>query len=271
MQVKDILRLNYLAVSPDDTLSFVFGKLGRGKHTEAVVLDNKGYYAGMVWKRALIRSRVDPAETKVRKFVGKPAALALDMTLERAAMLMHNSDFHVLPVLDKKVLLGIVGARDVLDELSGKLKGMKADEVGTMKLNVLTEDDSIGKAVSLFSDKRIDHAPVVDKAGKLVGVVSVVDLLTKYLISARGALSGRHGKHGRTSKSGQDPGERPSFELLPVGNIMERIVVTASPKTSASEIIRLIHDNGISAVVLVSDNEPVGIVTTKDLLYEVAR
>ena len=68
MQVSDVLRTDYLAISPDDMLSKVIGKLGKD-HTEAVALDKKGKYTGMLWKRALMRSRFDPAATKARNLI----------------------------------------------------------------------------------------------------------------------------------------------------------------------------------------------------------
>jgi len=202
MQVKDILRKNYLAVSTNDVLSGVFGKLGRGKHTEAVIMDDKGRFVGMLDKRALIRSRIEAEQTKVQRFVAKTATLTEDMPLEKAAHLMHSSDFHVLPVLDKnKKVIGIAGARDVLDELQDSLKNYTASEIGTMKLIKLNDSEPVAKAVTLFHRTGIDHIPLVDDAGKLSGIVSFVDLVAKFHVgSAKGAMTGRNRKHGRTSE-----------------------------------------------------------------------
>ena len=272
MNVMDVLRTDYLAISPDDTLSRVVGKLGKD-HTEAVALDDKGKYVGMLWKRALIRSRVDPAATKVRKFITNPATLVADASLERVAQLMHNSDFHVLPVLDKgDRVLGIAGARDVLDALSARFAGIKASEVATNKLITLTETDPTGRAITLFREKKIDRIPILDSSGKLAGIVTLMDLISRFHKGTpQGSISGRGGKHGRTSKSGNDPGERPDYDKLPVGNIMTKLVVTASPNAKVADVIKLLRDNRISDVIMVQNDLPVGIVTTKDLLYEVSR
>lgn len=272
MQVKDILRKNYLAAAPDDVLSSVFGKLGRGKHTEAVIIDAKGLFVGMLNKRALIRSRIDASETKVKGFVAKTSTLTEEMTLERAAALMFASDFHVLPVVDKnKKVIGIAGARDLLSEVQDSFT-QSAQDLGTMKLITLNDSDPVAKAVGLFHKTGIDHIPLVDKQGRLTGIASFIDLVAKFHLSgARGAVSGRRGKHGRTaSTSGQDSGDRPTYDTLPLQNVMTRLVVTASPNAKVTQIIKLLKDNEISDVVLVEDEKPVGIITSKDLLREVA-
>ncbi|MBI4150712.1 CBS domain-containing protein [Candidatus Woesearchaeota archaeon] len=268
MNVKDILRTNHLEVSQDDTIVSVIGKLSKG-HTEAVVVDAKGKYVGMLWKRKLIRSRITPEE-KVKNFLLKSASLTYTSTIEDAAKKLHSADCHVLPVVENGKVLGICGARDVLQALQTKLAGCTAIDCGSMSLTVLKEDDAIAKAVTLFHDEHIHRIPVVDKNGKMVGIVSLIDLLVRYASgSARGAVSGRQGKHGRTSHSGIDAGDKPSFPQLPVSNIMTKLVATCSPNAKASDVIKLLNDQGISSVILVQNDLPVGIVTTKDLLREV--
>ncbi len=268
MNVKDILRTNHLEVSDNDTIVSVIGKLSKG-HTEAVVVDAKGKYVGMLWKRKLIRSRITPEE-KVKNFLMKSASLTYTSSVEDAAKKLQAADAHVLPVVEDGKVIGICGARDILSALQTKLAGMTAADCGSMSLTVLNEDDPIAKAVTLFHDEHIHRIPVVDKNGKLAGIVSLIDLLIRYASgSAKGAVSGRHGKHGRTSHSGFDSGEKPSFPQLPVGNIMTKLVTTCSPNAKAADVVKLLNDQGISSVVLVQNDSPVGIVTTKDLLREV--
>jgi CBS domain-containing protein len=270
MNVKELLRTNHLEVSQEDTVSSVIGKLSKG-HTEAVIVDAKGKYVGMLWKRKLIRSRITPEE-KVKHFLMKSASLTYTSTVEDAAKKLHAADAHVLPVVENGKVLGICGARDVLAAMQTKLAGRTAADCGHMSLTVLNEDDPIAKAVTLFHDEHIHRIPVVDKNGKLAGIVSLIDLLIRYSSgSARGSVSGRTGKHGRTSHSGMDGGEKPSFPQLPISNIMTKLVATCSPNAKAADVIKQLNDQGISSVVLVQNDTPVGIVTTKDLLREVCQ
>jgi len=269
MQVKDILRTNCLAVSEEDTLSSIFGKFGRGKHTEAVVVDSKDHFKGMLDKRTLIRSRIDYSTTKVRKFIAKTAVLTEEMPLNKAASLMFASDFHVLPVVDEnKKVIGIAGARDLLSEVIDELDGT-ASEVGSMKLITMKDSDSVASAISLMHQKRMGHIPLVDEQGRLTGIASLIDIFRFHTASQQGSNPGRGAKHGRTSKSGQDAGDRPSYDALPIQNIMSRSVVTASPSATLKQIVKLLKASEVSDIVLVEDDKPVGIITSKDLLREV--
>lgn len=273
MQVKDILRTNFLSVKADDRLSRVIGKLALGAHTEAVVLDKNGKYLGMLWKRGLLRSKLDPSAVKIRKFTVNPASVTPETSLERAAVMLHNSDFHVLPVLNaQKKVIGIVGARDVLMALKDSLGGIKAKDCCSMNLTTLKESAPLSKAITLLQRKKIDRIPIVDDDGRLIGIVTFIDMLRKFMRgSSTRERTGRQGKIGRTSRSGVDAGEKRAFASLPIGNAINRLVITAKPSASAKEIVAMLRNSNISCVVLVKDNEPVGIVTTKDLLYAVSR
>ncbi len=271
MNVQDILRTNQLEISATDTLSSVFGKLSKG-HTEALVVDEKGHYVGMLSKRMLLKSRIDASITKAKNYVMKTATLTNTTTLERAAELLNASDTHVLPVLNGEKVIGICGARDVLASLQSNFGTRKAIELGSTKLVVLQEGDAIVKALALLREKHIDRIPVVDKNGKLSGIISVIDILLRYGSGTpHGAVSGRNAKQGKTSHSGGDAGDRPDYTQLPVSNIMTKIVTTCSPNAKAADVIKLLNDQGISSVILVQQDLPVGIVTTKDLLREVTK
>ena len=85
----------------------------------------------------------------------------------------------------------------------------------------------------------IRHLPVVDDRGRLVGVISDRDLISK-----------RAGK---------------------VADVMTREVVTTKPDVPAFEAASMMLDNKISSVLVVNDEEQlVGMVTQTDYL-EVAR
>ena len=273
MIANDILRTNFLTMKIDDPLSKVVGKFISKQNTEIIVLNKKGQYAGMLWKRALLRTKIDSQHTKLRKFVVNPATLTPNISLEKVASMLHNADFHVLPVLGPgKKVIGIVGARDVLNALQDSLGKRKAKELITRKLITLKEKDPISKAVTLLHNKKIDRIPIIDDLGNMVGIVALLDMVRRYLMqSPYHERTGRSSKHGRTSRSGEDSGQKPKFSSLPVSNLVNRLVVTASPNSSAKEIVQLLRNKNISSVILVQKLKPVGIVTSKDLLYAISR
>jgi CBS domain-containing protein len=58
--------------------------------------------------------------------------------------------------------------------------GVTAAELMTSPAVTVDPDDTLAVAASLMHDRRVRRLPVVDQAGRLVGIVSRVDLLSVY-------------------------------------------------------------------------------------------
>lgn len=84
-----------------------------------------------------------------------------------------------LAVLDGDKLVGIFSERDYAREIILKGKSSKTTPISeVMSANVLTvkPNDTVEQAMSIMSDKRIRHLPVVD-GNKVVGMLSIGDLV----------------------------------------------------------------------------------------------
>ena len=123
-----------------------------------------------------------------------PLQLTISATVADAlSMLKAHPDIRHLPVIDGTELVGIVSERDLrsitgyLAGLSkGKQKGEVAqlfsvDRVMTRTVMTVSPTDSLLKVARLFGERKIGVLPVLD-AGKLVGIVSSIDLLNRYVI-----------------------------------------------------------------------------------------
>ncbi len=89
-----------------------------------------------------------------------------------------------LLIVDKVgVILGIIGARDVLMAVINhldKLKTMTVDEIMTTNLIVGTEDDHVDYILAIMTENRIRHIPIM--LGKeLKGLVSIGDVVKALL------------------------------------------------------------------------------------------
>ncbi|MBI4450818.1 CBS domain-containing protein [Candidatus Woesearchaeota archaeon] len=268
MKVGELMRKDYLAVKESEVVSKVLGNMRSGKHTSAVIVDAKGGYRGMLSKRALVRTTVDTAKAKVKNYVMHVARLEPDTSLEDAARLLHASDSHVLPVLGKGKLLGILGARDLLQSMRGRFSALKARDVATSTLITLPEDAPVGRLFSLFREHSIDRIPIVDSAGFLVGVVGLVDYLVRLQSEA---VKGRGQGSRGSRKSGNPSKEKRDIHDLPVSNLATKIVETCMPGMPVPDCIAAMHGKRVSDLILVEKGRPVGIVTTKDLLKCLSR
>ncbi len=85
-----------------------------------------------------------------------------------------------LVVLDGEKLVGIFSERDYAREVVLKGRSSKTtqiSEVMTDRVLSAKPSDTVESAMSLMSEKRIRHLPIVDDSNKVVGVLSIGDLV----------------------------------------------------------------------------------------------
>jgi CBS domain-containing protein len=267
MRAGELMRTNYLSVSVDDTVSDVVGKLEAGSHHSAVVVDTRDRYVGLFDKEGCVRSRGDVTKMKVRNLLRKTSVLEESSDLERVARLLFTNDVHVLPVLDKyKRVAGIVGARDVMLALIDRLRGMTVGEVATRYPVVLQESESVARAIDIVRRKRISRVPVVDENRKLVGVITLYDLLVGFSMKQPLGLGGRAGgrrDYGKKRKS--------DASTLSIRNVMKKAVETVEATAPVQQAVRRMAQSNISDLVVIEGGVPVGMLTTKDILKVLAK
>jgi CBS-domain-containing membrane protein len=138
-----------------------------------------------------------------------------------------------------------------------------------MVTNVITvgPDATVQDVAELLLRHRISAVPVIDAAGKIVGIVSEGDLIN------RPETETSHRKSwwldALTSKDALAADYIKSHSQK-VADVMTRNVITASPDTSVAEIAALLEKNGIKRVPIVADGRIVGIVSRANLLQGLA-
>lgn len=104
-------------------------------------------------------------------------------TAEDAARLMrstHVGDVIVVDAADTRKPIGIVTDRDIAVEIIAQGLAPAATPVGSVMsapLLTLQEDDGFLEALEKMSARGVRRAPVVDRDGRLTGLVSVDDLV----------------------------------------------------------------------------------------------
>ena len=256
-KVKDVFSPEFKSIIKDETLSKCLSIFKKSMPV-LVVLNDKGKYAGVITRRWIIRSRYDPATTKVEALM-RPAPRALEQdTIDKAAKLMINSGIMQLPVYSGEKIVGIVTDEEVIHgAVIGEWKNTKVEEIMTKKPVTVEEDDSVGAVLSLFRQHGVSHAPVVS-AGKIIGMVSVRDLIEKIL------------QPKQSQTVGDVAGENAPVLNIPAKGIMTKPVITALPETTLKDAEKQMHKFDISSLVVVKDGRPVGILTKRDFLEPLA-
>lgn len=128
---------------------------------------------------------------------------------------------------------------------------MRVRDLMTPGVFAVGVEDDLETVTNLMDDRSIRHAPVVDSAGNLVGLVTQRDLL-------RTGLGGQ----------GQLPPEteRQARLHVIVGEIMIPDVVTARPDQDIREAARIMLENKFGCLPVVENQRLVGIVTESDFV-----
>ncbi|HEY8681316.1 MAG TPA: CBS domain-containing protein [Candidatus Dormibacteraeota bacterium] len=135
----------------------------------------------------------------------------------------------------------------------------KVRSVMTARPVVAVESTGFKEIAGLLAEYRISALPVVDEAGRLVGVVSEADLLLKETFGVRA--------NHRLVESGRARRERAKAGALVARDLMTSPAVTIGTEAPIAEAARVMHDRGVKRLPVVDeDGRVVGIVTRSDLL-----
>ena len=107
------------------------------------------------------------------------ATVGPDASLVVAACKMRDHDVGCLPVVDGDRLLGIITDRDIV--VRGVAEALDAHRAGVREaMSTIaiagTPEQTVAEAEAMMEAHRIAHLPVVDRSGRLAGLVSLRDL-----------------------------------------------------------------------------------------------
>lgn len=222
------------------------------------------------------RKSMLPRHTRVRDIMtAQPSKVALTTPLDEVARLLLSSVFTGLPVVDENdrprgiisqgdlinkaglpMRIGLLAASngDKLAAILAALAGKKAEEVMTRPAVLIEEERLASEAVDLMLESRVKRLPVVDGGGRLVGMLSRIDIFHAIMKEAPDwkTFQEQHVEIGN---------------LRLVADIMRRDTRTVRPDTSVEEVIRIIDANDIQRVAVVDqDGRFLGLISDRDLL-----
>lgn len=277
---QDLMRKDYISVDIKDTVSQLIGALKKTHEHYALVFDGKKYL-GVVSKRFLLTSRIDPSTMKVGNIISKRSKsksafyvpeLSPETDIKEICRLMAGADSHLLPVMEKDKVLGVVQASDIVKEVAREYSKITCQRFSPALITA-KETDGIYKAIDTFSRKSIDHLPIVDKNDSLIGMVSMSDIIDNPQFWGTTAQKiPRAASHKPGKKTGYQHGEKTKMSSLPIKNLLSRRqICCTSPETKIPEAVSMMEAEGVCSIVLVKNSKPVGIFTLKDILLDYAK
>ena len=115
---------------------------------------------------------------------------------------------------------------------------MNVNEIMTTNVVTVQETSTIEQAARLLASHRISGLPVVNPAGRLIGVVTEYDVLAK---------------QGQT-----------------IADVMSRGIISVSPDTNIEEVAHLLASQRIRRVPVLDGDRLVGIVSRSDPVQQIA-
>ena len=135
---------------------------------------------------------------------------------------------------------------------------MKVREIMTREPKVASPDITLAAAGALMLDGDCGILPVVDEAGKLVGVVTDRDL--RHHLFSPGAFEAL----GSTRVD-------VLLDRVRVAEIMSTDLITAAPDMSLAEAAAAMRNEKIGSLPVLEQGRVVGIITETDLLRHIVR
>lgn len=244
--------------SPEDILSKVLSRLP-SSHSTAFIFDKDKKYMGVINPYYSVIKSSHPSNIKIEHCLFHAPHIKMQHTAGKIAEMMIQSKIHYLPVFDdQEKFIGMVSARNMLRtyEPHSVFTTRISDMIRIKKRPLITvqEEETIGQALHLFKVTKLSKLVVINKEGRLKGVLSYYDLIS-FLIAPkkkeRGALN--------TDKS--------TLQTKRVKHFLKSYVLTLSPHDFARDALHLVLEKRIGSIVIIDKySKPIDILTTKDLL-----
>ena len=143
------------------------------------------------------------------------------------------------------------------------LESMTAGSIMSSPVLFIDHETPLVSAAHLLAEKQISGGPVVDRDGRVVGVVSEKDFLKEMGFSATPSFM-QIATHCLDSKSCMIG----RLRNRTVGDIMTSPPITAGPEMTIGAISTLFAERKINRLPIIdADERPVGIVTRTDLAH----
>ncbi len=133
----------------------------------------------------------------------------------------------------------------------------KTKHIMSKDLITIDPDASVNDAYQLMKNNWVRHLPVIDKTGKLLGIISDRDLLRATKSASIPKTSGK----GAVSQSWYIEPE------VRVRDFMASPAVMFDRDTPIQSIVEKMIKDKVSAFVISEKDQPIGIVTTDDCLH----
>ncbi len=223
---------------------------------DAVIVNKGSDYFGIVDSRILYRElqNLRMAKTqKAERFVVRVPRITDSTSIDDVVYYFHKARTRALPYSKDGKVRGILTRQTMLKVLLSeeKLKDLKVSDAMVSPLIGIELKSNVTQAKRVMRDNKINRLAVFD-GDKFVGLVTNYDLL------------------GNVATPQERLPQRKSYMYNPsnisLDNIMQPNPQSIDYSRSLNEAIRVLVERGISSLVVLKSNKPVGVLTELDVI-----
>ncbi len=147
--------------------------------TMAIAIAREGGI-GILHKNMTIQQQaaeVDKVKRSESGMIQNPITLSPEKTVREAVEVMKKYSISGIPIVREQKLVGILTNRDLRFELNLDLEISKVMTNG--RLIIASEGTTLEEAESILQKNRIEKLPILDKSGKLKGLITFKDIQKK--------------------------------------------------------------------------------------------
>jgi CBS-domain-containing membrane protein len=143
---------------------------------------------------------------------------------------------------------------------------MRAREVMSTPVVTVPPEAALKDVAKLMATHNVSGVPVLDQVGRLVGIVSESDVLTKLEYGEQG-----RGLLGLLDQLAHGAGADRKLHAHTAADLMTTRVISAGPETSFRELLHLMTIHDVNRLPIVEGGRVIGIVTRADILRIMTR
>lgn len=148
---------------------------------------------------------------------------------------------------------------------------LTAQEIMTHQVHTVTPEMAVEELAQTFLRTGVSSLPVVDDAGKLLGVVTETDLVEQNKPLHIPTVIALFDWVIYLESEKEFQAEVSRISARKVGDICSRELVTCAPDTSVADIARLMSEKKVHLVPVVDGERLVGVVARLDLIRAMGR
>ncbi|MFO7991013.1 MAG: CBS domain-containing protein [Thermoplasmata archaeon] len=262
IRAKDVMTKNLISAGKEDTVSDAIGLMKKHDVSEIVITDENDEFIGMITEDMFIERRHLPLSTKLMNAMNPATSVDENDSIIEVCERLLSSGYRGVPVMsNQKECIGFVSRTDIVNNIPRieDIKNSLVQEVMTPAPTTLREHETISHARNIMNDMDEKVLPVVDKYGKLSGMIGIKDIVENST------------RPKKREEKGDRAGERDSpYEDLEVWSIMSTPPITTSPKESVHNAAKKMSKNQISTLVAIDGGDIKGILSQIDLIEMIA-